>query len=136
MLRAPAKLTLTLRVTGVRDDGHHLLDAEMVSLDLADTLTVSAGDGVTYDRRPRPVGRDRRRPRSSGALGAPGPAAAGARPQAHPRRRRDSVGLRPTPPRCCGGAASTDLDAAARSRRGCALLPGGAGGPGCGDRRA
>lgn len=36
---APAKLTLTLRVTGVRDDGYHLIDAEMVSLDVADELT-------------------------------------------------------------------------------------------------
>lgn len=38
MLRAPAKLTLSLRVTGVRDDGYHLIDAEMVSLDLYDEL--------------------------------------------------------------------------------------------------
>jgi 4-diphosphocytidyl-2-C-methyl-D-erythritol kinase len=36
---APAKLTLTLRVTGVRHDGYHLIDAEMVSLDIADELT-------------------------------------------------------------------------------------------------
>ena len=35
---APAKLTLSLRITGVRADGYHLVDAEMVSLDLADTL--------------------------------------------------------------------------------------------------
>ncbi len=35
---APAKLTLRLRVTGVRADGYHLVDAEMVSLDLADEL--------------------------------------------------------------------------------------------------
>jgi len=45
-LLAPAKLTLSLRVTGVRADGYHLLDAEMVSLDLADRLTFSAGDGL------------------------------------------------------------------------------------------
>ena len=44
--RAPAKLTLSLRVTGVRDDGYHLLDAEMTTLELADTLTFSDGDGV------------------------------------------------------------------------------------------
>lgn len=43
---APAKLTRTLRITGVRDDGYHLLDAEMVTLDLADVLTFSDGDGV------------------------------------------------------------------------------------------
>lgn len=45
-LLAPAKLTLSLRVTGVRGDGYHLLDAEMVSLDLADRLTFSDGDGL------------------------------------------------------------------------------------------
>jgi 4-diphosphocytidyl-2-C-methyl-D-erythritol kinase len=47
VLRAPAKLTLSLRVTGARDDGYHLIDAEMVTLDLADTLTIDdAGDGL------------------------------------------------------------------------------------------
>ena len=45
-LLAPAKLTLFLRVTGVRKDGYHLLDAEMVTLDLADRLTFTAGDGL------------------------------------------------------------------------------------------
>jgi 4-diphosphocytidyl-2-C-methyl-D-erythritol kinase len=44
---APAKLTLTLRVTGVRADGYHLIDAEMVSIDLCDTLTFAEGDGLT-----------------------------------------------------------------------------------------
>jgi 4-diphosphocytidyl-2-C-methyl-D-erythritol kinase len=45
---APAKLTLTLRITGTRDDGYHLLDADMVSLDLADALTIDpTGDGIT-----------------------------------------------------------------------------------------
>ena len=39
-VRAPAKLTLSLRVTGVRPDGYHLIDAEMVSLDLHDELTI------------------------------------------------------------------------------------------------
>jgi len=43
---APAKLTLSLRVTGVRADGYHLLDAEMVSLDLADELTFNDGRGL------------------------------------------------------------------------------------------
>jgi 4-diphosphocytidyl-2-C-methyl-D-erythritol kinase len=37
---AHAKLTLSLRITGVRDDGFHLLDAEMLSLDLHDVLTI------------------------------------------------------------------------------------------------
>jgi 4-diphosphocytidyl-2-C-methyl-D-erythritol kinase len=43
---APAKLTVSLRVTGVRPDGYHLLDAEMVSIDLADELTFADGDGL------------------------------------------------------------------------------------------
>jgi len=44
---APAKLTRTLRVTGVRADGYHLIDAEMVTVDLADTLVFDGGDGLT-----------------------------------------------------------------------------------------
>lgn len=43
---APAKLTRSLRVTGVRSDGYHLIDAEMVSLDLADELVIGDGDGL------------------------------------------------------------------------------------------
>jgi len=43
---APAKLTLSLRVTGARPDGYHLLDAEMVTIDLADDLTFAAGTGI------------------------------------------------------------------------------------------
>ncbi len=39
-IRAHAKLTRTLRMTGVRDDGFHLLDAEMVSLELHDLITI------------------------------------------------------------------------------------------------
>ncbi len=39
-LTAPAKLTLSLRITGVRADGFHLIDAEMVTLSLHDTLTI------------------------------------------------------------------------------------------------
>lgn len=42
IVAAPAKLTRALRVTGVRADGYHLLDAEMVTLALADTLTIVA----------------------------------------------------------------------------------------------
>jgi 4-diphosphocytidyl-2-C-methyl-D-erythritol kinase len=45
-LAAPAKLTVSLRVTGVRPDGYHLIDAEMVTLDLADELTFGPGDGL------------------------------------------------------------------------------------------
>ena len=42
-LVAPAKLTLELRVTGVRDDGYHLIDAEMVTLDLHDVVVIADG---------------------------------------------------------------------------------------------
>ncbi len=42
--QAPAKLTLSLRITGLRSDGYHLIDAEMVTLDLADTLTFTEVD--------------------------------------------------------------------------------------------
>ncbi len=46
VLSAPAKLTLSLHVTGVRGDGMHLIDAEMVTLDLMDSLALSDGDGI------------------------------------------------------------------------------------------
>lgn len=50
---APAKLTVSLRVTGVRDDGYHLLESEMVTLDLADTLLIddaaAGGSGLDVD---------------------------------------------------------------------------------------
>ena len=44
---AYAKLTLSLRVTGVRGDGYHLIDAEMVTVNLTDRLTFSPGDGLS-----------------------------------------------------------------------------------------
>ncbi len=43
---APAKLTLSLRMTGLRDDGYHLIDAEMVTLDFHDTLEIDASGEV------------------------------------------------------------------------------------------
>jgi 4-diphosphocytidyl-2-C-methyl-D-erythritol kinase len=46
---APAKLTVSLRVTGVRPDGYHLIDAEMVTVDLVDTLTFDDGDGLEVE---------------------------------------------------------------------------------------
>ena len=50
IVEAQAKLTLSLRITGVRDDGFHLIDAEMVTLDLADTLTITEGaSGIEMD---------------------------------------------------------------------------------------
>ena len=41
---APAKLTLSLRVLGRRPDGLHTIDAEMVSVDLADELRIEPAD--------------------------------------------------------------------------------------------
>lgn len=46
-INAPAKLTLSLRVTGVRDDGYHLIDAEMVSLLLHDVITIESTNGAS-----------------------------------------------------------------------------------------
>ena len=46
VLVAPAKLTVSLRIVGVRDDGFHLVDAEMVTVDLVDTLMVDSGDAL------------------------------------------------------------------------------------------
>jgi 4-diphosphocytidyl-2-C-methyl-D-erythritol kinase len=43
---ALAKLTLSLRIVGIRNDGYHLLDAEMVTISLADRLEFSDGDGL------------------------------------------------------------------------------------------
>ena len=62
---APAKLTLSLRVTGLRPDGYHLLDAEMVTVDLADVITFESGANVLppddlVSRALRAVGRDAR----------------------------------------------------------------------------
>ena len=49
-VEAPAKLTRTLRITGVRDDGYHLIDAEMVTLELADELVIDpAGTGMSAE---------------------------------------------------------------------------------------
>jgi 4-diphosphocytidyl-2-C-methyl-D-erythritol kinase len=49
-VEASAKLTLSLRITGLRADGYHLIDAEMVTLDLADTLEFRPGDGLEIVR--------------------------------------------------------------------------------------
>jgi len=50
IIDAPAKLTLSLRVTGVREDGFHLIDAEMVTLDLVDRVRITPDEnGLTLD---------------------------------------------------------------------------------------
>lgn len=47
---AHAKLTLSLRITGVRADGFHLIDAEMISLELADIVRIDPNrEGITVD---------------------------------------------------------------------------------------
>lgn len=49
-LVAQAKLTVSLAVTRVRDDGFHEIDAEMVTLDLADNVTIDPrGSGLVFD---------------------------------------------------------------------------------------
>jgi 4-diphosphocytidyl-2-C-methyl-D-erythritol kinase len=58
-LVAPAKLTVSLRVTGVRVDGLHELEAEMVTLDLADVLEVDeARSGLVVESAPGTRGSD------------------------------------------------------------------------------
>tara|TARA_B100000424_G_scaffold259124_1_gene241698 strand:+ start:727 stop:1455 length:729 start_codon:yes stop_codon:yes gene_type:complete len=48
-IHAPAKLTLSLAIKGVRQSGLHELEAEMVTIDLHDTLRLREGDTeVTY----------------------------------------------------------------------------------------
>jgi 4-diphosphocytidyl-2-C-methyl-D-erythritol kinase len=61
VIDAPAKLTLSLRITGRRSDGYHLIDAEMVTLDLKDRLEIDpSGSEVVvckddFERRPAPA---------------------------------------------------------------------------------
>jgi 4-diphosphocytidyl-2-C-methyl-D-erythritol kinase len=60
--QACAKLTRSLRVIGRRDDGYHLVDAEMVSIDLTDDLEISDGEGLeVIDDVSRSGGRATRR---------------------------------------------------------------------------
>ena len=35
---SPAKLTLSLRIIGRREDGYHFIESEMVTIDLIDTV--------------------------------------------------------------------------------------------------
>lgn len=50
IIDAPAKLTLSLRITGVREDGFHLIDAEMVTLNLVDKVRITPNeDGLNFD---------------------------------------------------------------------------------------
>lgn len=45
-LLAPAKINLTLHVTGTRD-GYHLLDSLVVFADIGDTLAVTPAPGLS-----------------------------------------------------------------------------------------
>lgn len=44
---APAKINLTLHVTGRREDGYHLLDSLVSFAPVGDLLTISEGDGLS-----------------------------------------------------------------------------------------
>ncbi len=54
-LLAPAKLTLSLRITGTRPDGYHLIDAEMVTLDLCDEIIVHPSSQTSVEIVPAPA---------------------------------------------------------------------------------
>lgn len=51
VVAAPAKLTLSLRIVGTRSDGFHLIDAEMVTVSLADELRIDP-DGDSLEVTP------------------------------------------------------------------------------------
>ncbi len=106
---APAKLTLSLRVTGVRDDGYHLIDAEMVSVDFCDTLAFADGDGLDRHRRAR---FPRATTSSSGRCARSTGRRTSRWTSRFPQVRVLAVGRR-TPRPCCAGRASTT----SRSRR-------------------
>ncbi|MDE0133871.1 MAG: 4-(cytidine 5'-diphospho)-2-C-methyl-D-erythritol kinase [Acidimicrobiaceae bacterium] len=57
-LLAPAKLTIRLRITGVRSDGYHLIDAEMVTLDVCDEIIVHHSSASSVEIVPAPAPRD------------------------------------------------------------------------------
>ncbi|NVK62544.1 MAG: 4-(cytidine 5'-diphospho)-2-C-methyl-D-erythritol kinase, partial [Rhodobacteraceae bacterium] len=46
---APAKINLTLHVTGRRSDGYHILDSLVSFAPVGDWLTVTPGDGLTLE---------------------------------------------------------------------------------------
>ncbi len=128
-LRAHAKLTRSLRITGVRADGYHLIDAEMVSLDLHDVLTVDPrGHGLDGHRARSPTGMplddiQPRRPRA--ATRSDGPPTS--RSTSRSPTAAVSAAVRPTLPRCCAGPASgpptVDVGARGAARRRRPVLP-------------
>lgn len=48
-MHAPAKINLTLHVTGQRVDGYHLLDSLVVFTEIGDTLTFQDADALSID---------------------------------------------------------------------------------------
>lgn len=46
---APAKINLTLHITGQRDDGYHLLDSLVVFTDIGDELQIEPARGLTLE---------------------------------------------------------------------------------------
>lgn len=48
-VHAPAKINLTLDVVGVRQDGYHLLESLMQSVDICDVLTAEKSADITLD---------------------------------------------------------------------------------------
>ncbi len=72
-LRAPAKLTVSLRVEGVRPDGYHDLTAEMVAVDLHDEIDIDPdGDGFALEQlagRAAEIGEDNLVTRALQAVG-------------------------------------------------------------------
>ncbi len=53
VVKAPAKINLTLDITGKRDDGYHLMKMVMQSVDLYDTISLKKQDyiSLTCDRK-------------------------------------------------------------------------------------
>ena len=54
-LEAPAKLTLSLAITGVRPSGFHEIKAEMVTISLTDRIRLYEGDTEISYRGPYPI---------------------------------------------------------------------------------
>jgi 4-diphosphocytidyl-2-C-methyl-D-erythritol kinase len=55
-VKAPAKVNLTLNITGRRSDGYHLLDSLFVFCDLADEISVEIADDLTLAQITGPFG--------------------------------------------------------------------------------
>ena len=55
-LTAPAKLTVSLAMVGLRHDGYHLLESEMVTVSLADEVEITEGGSGTTVSGVNPAG--------------------------------------------------------------------------------